>query len=96
MAFRRGRAQAREQAFFIEKRNRRYKLLNDKIFKPLVYKSLKLGNDRSSTNMGLSYDISEITNSFYYKEAKEHLKGDLPEELVKPEDLHDEVPIMPN
>jgi hypothetical protein len=89
MAFRRGRAKAREQAFFSEKRNRRYKLVNDNIFRPLSEACLNL--NKNPNELRLCYDISGMINSFYYKEAREHLMKDLVEELVKPEKLYEDV-----
>jgi len=72
---------ARQKDFFINKRNKTYKLLYKNIFKRLSELTLKSSNEvRSVDSLKLyfTFDISEIKESSYYNEARKHLTQDLP------------------
>ena len=47
--------------------------------------------NKNPNELRLFYDISGIINSFYYKEAREHLLKHLTEKLAKPEHIYEEV-----
>jgi len=87
MALRRGHARAREEAFFIGKRIRRYTLLKEKIFSRISNYKLETGSLDEINNFKLQYDLSEIKSSSYYAEASEYMTRDLSASITRPEEL---------
>jgi hypothetical protein len=78
---------ARQQDFFIDKRNKRYKLLDENIFQRVSKLSLIPSSDEgiSEDRLKLYFtdNISEIKESPYFNEARKHLAIDLPNYLLE-------------
>ncbi|MGH9911554.1 MAG: hypothetical protein ACRD4W_03840 [Nitrososphaeraceae archaeon] len=73
---------------------KRYGKLAKYIFKPLSEYGTLLNVFRLASSNELELDASrfgQIINSPYFPEAREHLNQDLPENLIEPEQLHNEI-----
>jgi len=72
----------------------RYEKLAEHVFGPLSEFCTQLDTFRIDAPNDLALDdsrIGEIINFPYFREAKEHLKNDLEENIIQPEELHSKI-----